>query len=61
MSAKEKGAWSDVTGRSVMAANLILDTNPGMLNMMVQSPDPNTEGEVDFGAEILAIAREINA
>ena len=61
MSAKEKEVWSDVTGRSVMAANLILKTNPGMFNMLVQNPEPNTDGDVDFGAEILAIAGEINA
>ena len=58
MSAKEKAAWSDVTGRTIMAANLILDTNPGMLDMMVQAPSSK---EADFGPEILGIAKEINA
>ena len=37
MGAKEKEVWGDVQSRALMAKNLILDTNAGMLDMMVSS------------------------
>lgn len=53
-------AWSDVLGRSMMASQLILDTKPGMLNMMIESTNPEQKGKhPEFGDEIKALAREI--
>ena len=54
----ESDTWSDVVGRSVVAANLIADAKPGMLDMMVQSSGPSGANS-DFGEEILGIANEM--
>lgn len=43
-----------------MAKQLILDTKPGMLDMMTESTDPEQKGKHPaFEVEILALAREL--
>ena len=43
-----------------MAKDLILDTNKGMLDMMMESTYPGQTGEPPtFGDEVLAVAREL--
>ncbi|KAF2501324.1 hypothetical protein BU16DRAFT_555819 [Lophium mytilinum] len=50
--------YSDVIGRCVMAQQLILDTKPGMLDMMTESVYPEQKGRhPKFGEEILGLAR----
>ncbi|KAF2234680.1 hypothetical protein EV356DRAFT_576609 [Viridothelium virens] len=57
MGKAEKEIWSDVVGRSMMAKQLILDTMPGGLDMMVNMTHPGqTEPKTDFGEEIRALA-----
>ena len=60
MNRRQREAWDDCKGRAKMSKQLILDTNPGMLNMMMQSTYPNQSGEPPaFGEEVLAAAREL--
>ncbi|KAL6718314.1 hypothetical protein ACLMJK_004403 [Lecanora helva] len=60
MPKQQKEEWTDVQGRATMAAMLILDVKSGMLDMQVQAAYPGMKGEkVEFGEEILGIAREI--
>ena len=60
MSKEQRETWSDCVDRSTMSKNLILDTQPGMLDMMTEASYPNQGGEPPvFGAEILAVAREL--
>ena len=60
MTAGVRKAWSDVIGRSVMAATLILDTKRGMLDMMTESTYRTERGNrPEFGEEILGIARQL--
>lgn len=42
----QKEAWDDVQSRASMAKNLILDTNAGMLDMMVSSTHVSLKSEV---------------
>ncbi|KAH9845776.1 hypothetical protein Tdes44962_MAKER01208 [Teratosphaeria destructans] len=62
---QEKETWGDVISRTEVAKMLLLDTRPGMLDMMVESTYPHHSGELPFakrpvlGEDILAIAREL--
>ena len=59
-SARDEEAWSDVVGRSQMIKMLILDTNKGALDKMMESTYPDQGGRhPDFGEEILEIARSL--
>ncbi|KAF2815288.1 uncharacterized protein BDZ99DRAFT_516024 [Mytilinidion resinicola] len=50
--------YADVIGRCVMAQQLILDTKPGMLDMMTEMTYPEQKGRHPrFGEEILGLAR----
>jgi hypothetical protein len=52
--------WTDVIGRSVMAGKLLLDTDPGMLDMMVESTYPGQPGDRPvIGEDIKALARKL--
>ena len=52
--------WMDVQSRSQMAAMLMLDRKPGMLNQMVESTYGGQKGQhPEFGEDILSIAREL--
>ncbi|KAI9656913.1 MAG: hypothetical protein M1821_003552 [Bathelium mastoideum] len=62
MGKEEEEAWTDVIGRSVMAQQLILDTKPGMLDLMVSATYPGQAGPTpQFGDEIVALARQLTA
>ncbi len=53
--------WQDVIGRSVVAGDLILDTNRGMLDMMVDSTYPGQPGPRPvIGEDIKAVARKLS-
>ena len=53
-------AYSDIVSRSVMAAELLLDSKPGMLDMMVESTYPvQTGGRPMISEDILAAARKL--
>jgi hypothetical protein len=57
---REKEAWSDIVGRSVMGAGLLLDEKPGMLDMMVESTYPNQSGPRPvIGEDLLESARKL--
>jgi hypothetical protein len=59
-SSGQKEAWSDVVGRSVMGAGLLLDDHPGMLDMMVEGTYPNQSGPRPvIGEDILEAARKL--
>jgi hypothetical protein len=47
--ARDREAWSDLQSGCVMAAELILDTRPGMLDMMVEGTHRVRTGEMPFG------------
>ncbi|RMY25643.1 hypothetical protein D0867_00600 [Hortaea werneckii] len=52
--------WVDVVSRSVMAANLLLDQPPGMLDQMVSMSYPNQSGEKPvIGNDIKDAARKL--
>ncbi|KAI7151337.1 hypothetical protein KC316_g14877 [Hortaea werneckii] len=52
--------WVDVVSRSVMAANLLLDQPPGMLDQMVSMSYPNQSGEKPvIGNDIKYAARKL--
>ena len=56
----EKEAWSDVVGRSVMGAELLLDSKPGMLDMLAESAYPAQPGDRPvIGDDVLAAARKL--
>ena len=55
-----KEFYEDVQSRSRMAAELLLNTTPGMLNSMVEMGYPGqTFDHPDFGAPILEDARRL--
>ena len=59
---QDREAWSDVVGRSVMAAELLLDSKPGMLDMMVGSTYPGQAGAHPvIGEDVLAAARKLTS
>ena len=52
--------WGDVMSRSGMAANLLLDQPPGMLDQMVSMSYPNQSGEKPvIGNDIKDAARKL--
>ncbi|KAI7157530.1 hypothetical protein KC349_g5552 [Hortaea werneckii] len=52
--------WVDIVSRSVMAANLLLDQPPGMLDQMVSMSYPNQSGEKPvIGNDIKDAARKL--
>lgn len=54
--------WADVYTRSQMAADLLLDDKPGMLDMMVESTHPaNASERPEITEEIKAAARALKA
>ncbi|KAL9092257.1 MAG: hypothetical protein Q9165_004431 [Trypethelium subeluteriae] len=60
MGKAETETWTDIVGRSAMAQQLILDTMPGGLDMMVNMSHPGqTEPKPEFGEDILALARRL--
>ncbi|KAL9000693.1 MAG: hypothetical protein Q9169_000729 [Polycauliona sp. 2 TL-2023] len=61
LSKDEKEKWEDAKGRTTFAKMLILDTQPGMLNMMTETTYPDQKGaHPDFGEEILELARHLD-
>lgn len=59
---REKEAWADIMSRSAMGANLLLDTNRGMLDMMVQGTYPSQSSpQPVIGEDILEAARKLVA
>lgn len=59
LSSSQQETWNDVVGRSVMGAGLILDEKPGMLDQMLQMSYPGGDRNVDFGNEVLEVARAL--
>lgn len=60
MPKKEKESWTDVTGRAKFPGQLLLDTQPGMVDQMTEMTYPDQQGKhPEFGEEILALAREL--
>lgn len=60
MDPDDKETWSDVHSRSLMACQLILDTQPGMLRMMVEGTYPGQPNPCpDMGEEVLRAARDL--
>jgi hypothetical protein len=61
MDAQSRRVWKDeCMGRSMLAANLILNKPPGMLNSMVEQTYPNQPGgHPEFGSEIEELARKV--
>ena len=57
MSTSDRATWEDVISRSILAASLILDEKPGMLDSMVASTSNGPQPE--FGEEILELARRL--
>jgi hypothetical protein len=55
MNAAQKDKWTDILTRSFMAAELILDTKPGMLDMIAGQVDK----KIDFSGEIVESARKL--
>ena len=59
---RDKETWRDAISRTKIACDLILNTTPGMLDMMMQ---PTSSGQnstqPEFGEEILEIARSLKA
>jgi hypothetical protein len=45
-------AFADVSSRSYLAAQLLLDTEPGMLDMTIQSGPHDTELKPEIGDDI---------
>ena len=43
-----RSQWTDALGRCIMASQLILDEQPGMLNMMTESTNPEQVGQHPF-------------
>ncbi|KAL9030452.1 MAG: hypothetical protein Q9196_001436 [Gyalolechia fulgens] len=61
LSKEEKEAWQDAVGRASFAKMLILDTQPGMLDMMTERAYPAQGGKhPEFGEEILELARHLD-
>ena len=61
LSKQEKEKWEDAKGRTTFTKSLILDTTPGMLNMMTEATYPEQKGgHPDFGEEILELARHLD-
>ncbi|KAL9003364.1 MAG: hypothetical protein Q9188_003758 [Gyalolechia gomerana] len=61
LSKKEKETWQDAVGRASFAKMLILDTQPGMLDMMTETTYPDQSGKhPEFGEEILELARHLD-
>lgn len=60
MKKADKETWEDAVGRSAMARELILDTNPGMLDMMTEGTYPEQKGKHPaMGEDILDVARTL--
>ena len=58
---QEEEKWQDAIGRTTFTKMLILDTRPGMLNMMTETTYPDQRGaHPDFGEEILELARHLD-
>lgn len=56
----QKSAWADIQSRNAMASELLLDSKPGMLDMMVQSSYPNQSGPTPvIGEDIKEAARKL--
>ncbi len=54
--------WTDVITRSMMAAELILDSKPGMLDMLVESTYPGAASDRPvIGDDIKAAAERLKA
>ena len=52
--------WTDILSRNAMANQLILDTTPGMLNMMIQTTYPGQTGQqAEFGDDIVEAAKKL--
>lgn len=52
--------WTDAIGRSVMARELILDSKPGILDMMTKMTYPDQKGRHPaFGEGVLEAARAL--
>ncbi|KAK4548743.1 hypothetical protein LTR36_008516 [Oleoguttula mirabilis] len=49
VTSQEHERWEDVIGRSVLAASLVLDQPPGMLDQMVDMSYPGQTGQLPFG------------
>lgn len=55
--AQEKEIWMDVVQRTAMSKSLLTDSKPGMLDMMIESTNPEERGNhPEIGEEILALA-----
>lgn len=60
MSAPEKEMWADVLTRSFTTIQLIMDTKPGMLKMMIESTYPGQpNASPAMGDEVLQATREL--
>ena len=56
----QREKWDDVHSRSALAAQLILDTMPGMLNTMTEKTYPGQAGQhPEFGEGIMESARKL--
>ncbi|KAL8646096.1 MAG: hypothetical protein Q9226_007020 [Calogaya cf. arnoldii] len=61
LSKQEKEKWEDAVGRTTFTKVLILDTRPGMLDLMTETTYPDQKGaHSDFGEEILELARHLD-
>ncbi|KAI4239758.1 MAG: hypothetical protein LQ349_000131 [Xanthoria aureola] len=61
LSKQEKEKWEDAVGRTMFTKMLILDTGPGMLDMMTETTYPEQKGaHPDFEEEILELARHLS-
>ncbi|GIZ49077.1 hypothetical protein CKM354_001211700 [Cercospora kikuchii] len=57
---QQKETYHDVISRSVMSKSLLTDQRPGMLNMMIESTNPEQRGRhPELGADILAAANAL--
>ena len=56
---KEKETWANVKSRSVMAASLILNEQPGMLDMMLAASPGGGGQQPQMGSEVEAAARRL--
>lgn len=60
MNEHEEQLWEDVRNRSLLVTSLILDTESGLLEMMVAGNESAQSYPVpDMGEEILSAARDL--
>ena len=60
MSSERRTGWVQAQSRAKLAAMLILDDKPGMLDQMVESTDRDQKSQhPEFGEDILGIARQL--